>query len=259
MTRLIRTLQVGSRGTDVDGCKRTVYRGLDSLDGGKRLKKHNGQPATVRRLFGSFFRADVLRLEKLTAGLQHDGKVTPQQFEIWEAKDYPDSLAKSLIDDYETSHARLLCYPHPNVPGVYVGQRLHETGGIPGNWACDFMAPGGTEVFASCAAKVTRFAGHDPSTGTWKNGHPDSSGDVFGWSMYLEDEQGRTYFLTHLGSRSVNVGSVVGVGQKIGEVGNWPGDPGRSHTHEGVSSPKGYREAQARILAIADAERLPPL
>ena len=31
-----------------------------------------------------------------------------------------------------------LCYPHPAGPGVTIGQGLHETGGIPGNWGLDF-------------------------------------------------------------------------------------------------------------------------
>ena len=151
---------------------------------------------------------------------------------------------------------KVLCYPHPAGPGVTIGQGLHETGGIPGNWAFDFMAPGGWPVLASCDATVSRFSGHDPATGL----HPNAQGDVFGWSLYLKDSQGRTYFLTHLGSRTCQVGQRVTCGQQLGTVGNWPNDPGRSHTHEGVTSPAGatqVAQSKARITAISTAPKLP--
>ena len=144
-----------------------------------------------------------------------------------------------------------LCYPHPAGPGVVIGQGLHETGGLPGNWAMDFMAPGGWPVLAPCDGTVSRFSGHDPATGT----HPP--GDVFGYSLYVKDAQGRTYFFTHLGSRSCEVGQRVESGQKLGRVGNWPHDPGRSHTHLGVTSPLGAAQAKARIIAISTANKLP--
>ena len=145
-----------------------------------------------------------------------------------------------------------LCYPHPAGSGVTIGQGLHETGGIPGNWGFDFMAPGGWPVLASCDATVTRFSGHDPASGAHT-----PSGDVFGWSLYLKDGQGRTYYLTHLGSRTCEVGDRVTRGQQIGTVGHWPRDPGRSHTHEGVTAPLGAAQAKARITAISTADKLP--
>ena len=107
---------------------------------------------------------------------------------------------------------------------------------------------------ASYDGTVTKLSGHDPKTGT-----RGSVGDVFGWSVYLQDAQGREGYLTHLGTRTCKVGQRVKVGQKIGTVGHWPRDPGRSHTHFGISSPKGTADAKKRITDISKATRIPAL
>lgn len=133
---------------------------------------------------------------------------------------------------------------------------LHDTGGIPGNVALDFMAPGGSNVLAPETCRVLRLSGHDPSTGTWANGRPDPGGDVFGWSCYLETSTGYVYFVTHLGTRQLKVGERIPVGTLIGTVGHWPRDPGRSHAHIGVTSGRGRAKSVARIQRVAAAKRV---
>lgn len=156
--------------------------------------------------------------------------------------------AKALA--YVREDALAQCYPHPaGVPGTYVGQGLHETGGVPGNWGVDFMAPGGTKVLAVEAAIITRLSGHAPSSGVYP-------GAVFGWSISYETSGGYRYFSTHYGSRKVVLGQQVDCGEVIGAVGNWPNDPGRSHTHLGCSSSLGQAAAKKRILEITQAKRV---
>lgn len=146
-----------------------------------------------------------------------------------------------------------LCYPHPDVDGVYVGQGIHETTGIYGNYAIDFMARGGTAVLAPERARITRFSGHDPSL------YPNQSAGIWGWSIYFETASGFNYFSTHYGTRTCKVGQIVECGQQIGTVGRWPGDAGRSHTHLGCSSAFGMAAAKKHILAVSTAPRLPEL
>ena len=79
---------------------------------------------------------------------------------------------------------------------------------------------------------------------------------IFGWSIHYETAAGYRYFSTHYGLRSVQEGEIVQVGQIIGTVGSWPGDPGRSHTHLGVTSPLGTADAKKRITTISQAVRV---
>ena len=146
-----------------------------------------------------------------------------------------------------------LCYPHPKGLGLRrpPASGLHETAGLPGNFALDFMAPGGTPLLASQDGTITRLSGHDPALGV-------RDGDIFGWSLYLQTSPGKIiYFATHLGDRAVKVGQKVKRGQLLGHVGHWPHDPGRSHTHLGITHPAGYTAAIARIKAVAKAPMLP--
>lgn len=168
-----------------------------------------------------------------------------------------DSIAVALVlDEAEPVIVIPYIYPHPASSGSHSGGFLHPTRGIPGNIALDFLAPGGTALLAPFNGKITKLGGHDPSTGTWKNGQPDSSGDVFGYSIYLEREDGMFAFMTHEGSTDVHEGQVIAAGQKIGSVGHWPHDPGRSHTHCGITSPRGLHDAVMIILSIAAAPRI---
>lgn len=126
---------------------------------------------------------------------------------------------------------------------------LHETGGLPGNWALDYMAPAGSVVLAPVDCIVTRFSGHDPAEG-------ELPGAVFGWTIYLEG-QGLEIFSTHFGRRLVKVGARLCRGKPIGRVGAWPNDPGRSHCHLGVTA-KTTAGSKAECLKISNALRLHP-
>ena len=150
--------------------------------------------------------------------------------------------------------ARSLCYPHPKgVEHTYIAggvpKGLHRTAGLAHNWALDFMAPGGSAVLAVEAGTLWRFSGHDPDTGV-------HDGDIFGWNLYLHTGDGLIYFYTHLGARYGNVGLKVPKGTVVGQVGHWPGDPGRSHTHLGVTHPMGDRASKRAIFNVAEAPRV---
>jgi murein DD-endopeptidase MepM/ murein hydrolase activator NlpD len=130
----------------------------------------------------------------------------------------------------------------------YSPAALHPTGGLPGNWALDFMAPGGTKVVAPQAGLVHRLSGHNPIEGMLP-------GAVFGWTIYLDCADG-FWFLTHFGQRSCHVGQHVVPGTLLGLVGHWPHDEGRSHTHAGFTAHTGRKASVARIEAMGLAPRL---
>lgn len=142
-----------------------------------------------------------------------------------------------------------LVYPHPKgAKSSYSPAALHPTGGLPGNWALDFLAPGGTQVLAMQDGVVSRLSGHPPENGVYP-------GAVFGWTIYLRCADG-FYFTTHYGARYVHVGQHVVAGQVIGRVGHWPHDEGRSHTHAGFTADAGKKASVVRIQAVGKAPRV---
>lgn len=246
---LTRTLSVGSVGTDVDGVKRTVYRGLDSYDQGQRLKKHMGNRLAVRRTFGTFFAADVNRL-KTRMGWTRNGKVEPAFFTAMARRGYPDALAIDLLTRYAAAHPSLaICFPFPYGEMGGVCQGLHETAGIDGNWAIDFCARPNTTIVAVEAGTITKLSGHDPNDDTW-----DTQG-VFGWSVHFVTAAGYRYYATHFGYRApLAVGMNVQVGDTLGRVGDQRFRP--DHVHYGVTSPASEADAKARITAVSKAPRI---
>ena len=142
-------------------------------------------------------------------------------------------------------------YPHPKGAKGKCAGLIHVTGGLPGNVALEFLAPGGTQVLAVQDGLVTRLSGHPPENGVYP-------GAVFGWSIYYRVGDG-FYFSTHYGVRYVHEGQHVRAGQMIGRVGHWPHDEGRSHTHLGFTHDEGTKAATARIKAVAAAPRVKPL
>lgn len=145
-----------------------------------------------------------------------------------------------------------LVYPHPANLGLHRPPRsdLHETAGIAQNWALDFMAPGGTKVYAPEAGLIWKLSGHDPRVGV-------IDGDIYGWNVYLHTPAGLLYFGTHYGDYVVKLGQKVKAGQLIAHVGHWPNDPGRSHTHLGITHPAGITAAKNAICKVAQAVMLP--
>ncbi len=168
-----------------------------------------------------------------------------------------DAVALQLIrEDYAAQHPApppypSNVYPHEKGWASYCGGYLHETGGIGGNWAYDFLAAAGTPVLAPEAGTVSRTSGYDPATGLH-----GSNRDVFGWSVYLRC-RGGFYYSTHYGRLVVAAGTQVLAGQLLGFVGAWPHDPPRSHTHLGYTSFTHLSYlSKNRIRAVAAAPRV---
>lgn len=114
----------------------------------------------------------------------------------------------------------------------------------------DFCAPGGTKVLAVERFEIVRLSGSNPGL------PPQNAIGIWGWSIHAETADGYAFYITHFGTRAVREGDVVEVGDVIGTVGSWPGDPGRSHSHYSVRSPKGVADAKKKILAIGNATRI---
>lgn len=99
----------------------------------------------------------------------------------------------------------------------------HQTAGLPGYPAIDVFGKPGTRVLSPADAVVSRLSG--------SLSNYTGPGGPFGYSMYLDSAKGQ-YFLTHLGSRSVQVGDHVKYGQMIGTVADYP-FADSDHIHEG--------------------------
>ena len=108
----------------------------------------------------------------------------------------------------------------------------HDTAGLAGYPAHDYMAKAGTPVVAPTGGTIVRFSGHDPRDGPVSGVH-----GPFGWSLYLQGNDGRTYYMTHLGSRDVKVGQKVQPGAMLGTVGDYAKWGGADHVHMGVHTP----------------------
>lgn len=116
----------------------------------------------------------------------------------------------------------------PVVGGTSIGG-THETMGLPGYPARDYFAKAGSLAVAPVTGKVIKLSGHDP-----KNGPTNGPHGPLGWSVYIKGSDGRTYFLTHLGSRTVKVGQKIEAGAEIGTVANYDKYGTPSHIHMGV-------------------------
>jgi murein DD-endopeptidase MepM/ murein hydrolase activator NlpD len=114
------------------------------------------------------------------------------------------------------------------VPGAR-GTGEHGTSGLPGYSGQDYFARPGSTAVAPVGGKVVRLSGHDP-----KLGAVQGAGGPLGWSLYIQGDDGRMYYLTHMGSRSVGVGQRVRAGQPIGTVANYDRYGRASHIHMGV-------------------------
>lgn len=113
------------------------------------------------------------------------------------------------------------------VPGLKPQRASHDTDGLPGYPAYDYMAPAGKSVVAPVGGKVIRLSGKDPK----KGGAP---GGALGYSVYIQGDDGKTYFLTHIDRVRPKVGARVRQGQKIAVVANGPSSWSTPHVHMGV-------------------------
>jgi murein DD-endopeptidase MepM/ murein hydrolase activator NlpD len=121
-------------------------------------------------------------------------------------------------------------------PGVPVASltsvgAVHQTAGLDGYPARDYFAPSGSPAVAPVSGTIVKLSGHDPRLGPIDGPH-----GPLGWSVYIRGDDGHTYFLTHLGSRGVTVGSTVRAGQVIGTVADYAKFGTPSHIHQGVAN-----------------------
>lgn len=119
-------------------------------------------------------------------------------------------------------------YPGSPIAGQMPHAATHETAGLPGYPAYDYMAPAGTTVVSPVAGAIFRLTGKDPKLG----GPP---GGPLGYSIYIQGTNGKSYYLTHLDRVAVKVGQRVTQGQPIAVVANGPPSWSSPHVHMGVS------------------------
>lgn len=241
--RFARELHGGEQGPDVEGVARALAR-AGFLEG---LPKLMSKTPGFRRTYNASKQRGVNKARakiKLAQTGVYDRKV----HEYLERLDAFDAYAAKMMHNWRPPPT--LCFPiaGPDVR-VTVGG-LHETGGLPGNWAIDFLCAPGSGVVAPERATVTRFSGHDPD-----DDRADSIG-VFGWTTYLVTPTGYRWFLTHQGARlpTLKVGQRVEAGDLLGFVGNQRFRP--DHLHAGVSSPKGPADAKKHVTAVSRAPRV---
>ena len=115
----------------------------------------------------------------------------------------------------------------PIVGGSAGGE--HGTSGLAGYSGIDYFAKAGAPAVAPVAGTVERLSGHDPAKGAVQG-----AGGPLGWSVYIRGDDGRSYFLTHMGSRNVKPGQRVEQGQQIGTVADYDSHGRASHIHMGV-------------------------
>ena len=114
------------------------------------------------------------------------------------------------------------------VPGQRPHSASHETSGLSGYPAYDYMAPAGTPCVAPVDGRIDRLSGKDPSQG----GPP---GGALGYSIYLSGDNGKSYFMTHLDKVLVKSGQKVKQGEKIAQVADGPSSWSSPHVHMGVN------------------------
>lgn len=232
-------------GKDVEAVRRGSIRYLsDDLAWARYMK----QTTASRRTFGPGMRALVTRVQH-KARVVEDGKAGATVNRVLRKNGAYDVVCDALLSAYAASRVDY-CYPHPLGANSSICQGLHVTAGLPGNWAIDFCAPGTTLVLAVVQAEVVKISGHPPTYVV------DGATGIFGWNLHYVTADGYRWFSTHYGELLVREGQRVTVGQPVGRVGRWPGSPSRSHTHLGVTSPKGWLDAQRMIEKVAHAPRV---
>lgn len=113
------------------------------------------------------------------------------------------------------------------IAGQKAQRASHQTSGLEGYPAFDYMAPAGTAVGAPVSGKVIRLSGKDPRLG-------GSPGGPLGYSVYLHGDDGKLYYMTHIDKLSVKAGQKVKQGQQIAVVANGPSSWSSPHVHMGV-------------------------
>lgn len=116
----------------------------------------------------------------------------------------------------------------PVIGGTSIGAE-HDTAGLAGYPAHDYFAHPGSEVVSPVSGRIVKESGHDPALGPIEGPH-----GPLGWSVYVQGQDGHTYYLTHMGTRRVKVGQTVKAGTDLGTVANYDKYGTPSHIHMGV-------------------------
>lgn len=245
-----RVLRGGEVGIDIEG----IGRALCKADAGYvSLRKFNAMPTKWRRTYGLGKQRAVDVIRKREGWKQtgiYDERV---HFRLIDDGCF-DARAENFMRLWEPPAA--LVHPVPLGFATHTAQVLHETGGLPGNWAWDFGVPeitgNLTPVVAVIDATVKKLSGSAPSADG-----ADSIG-AYGWSIHYESKGGYRWFWTHFGRRAA---LIVGQRVRAGEVIGWIGDQRYrpDHVHGGVTSPLGEADARKRIEAVVKAPRVQAL
>ena len=234
-----RKLQLGSSGLDVAAVKTALQAWRSDSIGNLTEVYGEGAVLAVK----AFQNAHGVAVSGLYGTSTH-AKLSP----------FFSPAAAALYESARPQPVLVQPIPRPQNEGIVSGAPslnpsgpkggIHETEGLPGYPALDFLGPAEASVLAFEAATVERFSGHDPAQGPVEGIH-----GPFGWSVYLRAASGVDYYVTHLGSRVVNVGDSVKGGQQIGTVADYAHFGGTNHAHVGVHGASGepYTAAIRRL------------
>ena len=229
-TRLAKAPVSPSQGTGASGGVKTSPTALATSaagpDAGQALRSmvasallaQSGATASGDLMGGSDLMALALARQQLMAAHQTYGAQPQQSGGLVQSR---PSVRSSTGGPFKVGD--------PVLGGTSIGG-LHQTEGLPGFPAHDYFAPAGSSVVAPIGGRVVRLSGHDPAQGPIEGPH-----GPLGWSVYIQGSDGRTYYLTHMGSRNVKVGETLRPGQVIGTVADYAKYGTPSHIHMGVN------------------------
>ncbi len=234
-----RTFKIDSpamRGDDIANWQREVVTLFERMDIGSSLKADGMYGVATRSATATLCRASgLIAVEEMRSGvtpaLRSKLRNRPDSYTTAERNRFasPEFVAyRRALRKGETASPDDTFEGSP-VPGQRPVPATHQTAGLVGFPAVDYFAKAGTACVSPVTGRVTRLSGHDPATGPVNGVH-----GPFGWSVYIEGN-GKTYYLTHMGQRSVAAGDNVRQGQKIGTVGNYAKWGGVDHIHQGVN------------------------
>lgn len=109
MAKLTRDLKLGNKGLDVEAAKRSTYRYLAKLLGGKYWAKYLKQSQRTKAIFGPVYRQDLIKAQKLLA-IKRDRKGVFGQHTL-------DALEKvGAVDDVAEKLFEVAAKPKPQQP-----------------------------------------------------------------------------------------------------------------------------------------------
>ena len=208
---LQRMLTLGARGPDVLAVRRALGEA-----GFTRFPKRPF--SRTDRFYGPGMVRAVTRFQRVHA-LAVDGKYGKETHGKLVELECFDSFGRRLMHlTPPPKQRRGIQLPRSQAP-------THETGGLDGFPARDYLEKPGTRCFAPEDGQLTRHTGHDPSLG----GPP---GGPLGYSFYFVGQSGKTYYGTHL-SRIMPLGRYRR-GEPVCTIANGPPSWSVPHIHWGI-------------------------